>query len=316
MSDYVYWQNALAGEFGPIHDGDPQPGFYRWRRKGQIDRPVAIWCDDDGTMRAMVGDHDDDAAEIWTFVADKPIAEATYRAVMAGEPWPTIAPSVARPTNSESADPVDILRDQIEACKADLARFVEITSDEQTAAAQSLRARLLELAREADKAREAQKKPHFEAGKAVDAKFQPLVKGAKDAADTVARAMSAWENEKDRRARAERERAEKARREIEEAARKAAEAGMAPPLAAALMEAVATIAPPEPAAAAPIKGAYGRAASVRTVRIARVVDQDRLYEAVKGNSEIRAALQKVAQAIVDGGETVAGVEIETQKKVA
>ena len=39
--------------------------------------------------------------------------------------------------------------------------------------------------------------------------------------------MSAWENEKDRRARAERERAEKARREIEEAARKAAEAGMA-----------------------------------------------------------------------------------------
>mgnify|MGYP007122146800 FL=1 len=47
-----------------------------------------------------------------------------------------------------------------------------------------------------------------------------------------------------------------------------------------------------------------------------MVDQDRLYEAVKGNSEIRAALQKVAQAIVDGGETVAGVEIETQKKVA
>ena len=154
MSDYTYWQNALAGDFGPIHDGDPQPGFYRWRRKGQVDRPVAIWCDDDGAMRAMVGDHDDDASEIWTFVADKPIGEATYRAVMAGEPWPTIAPSVARPTNSESADPVDILRDQIEACKADLARFVEITSDEQTAAAQSLRARLLELAREADKAAE------------------------------------------------------------------------------------------------------------------------------------------------------------------
>ena len=29
-------------------------------------------------MRAMVGDHDDDASEIWTFVADKPIGEYEY----------------------------------------------------------------------------------------------------------------------------------------------------------------------------------------------------------------------------------------------
>lgn len=284
QNDYAYWRDALTGKFGPIHDGDPQPGFYRLRRRGQIDQPVAIWRDLDGIYCAVSG-REDDASEIWTFVADKPIAEAVYRAVVAGEPWPDIAPSVAAMTNSKSADPADILRDQIEACKADIAGFTTITDDTQQAAAQSLRSRLLELSREADKTREKLKAPHHEAGKAVDAKWQPLVKDAKAAADKVAAAMGAWETEK---------------------ARVAAEANApSPPVAA-----------PAPAPAAPIKGAYGRAASVRVVRIATVVDQDRLYAAIRDNSELKAAMQRIAQAIVNGGETVAGVEITEERRVA
>ena len=284
QNDYAYWRDALTGKFGPIHDGDPQPGFYRLRRRGQIDQPVAIWRDLDGIYCAVSG-REDDASEIWTFVADKPIAEAVYRAVVAGEPWPDIAPSVAAMTNSKSADPADILRDQIEACKADIAGFTTITDDTQQAAAQSLRSRLLELSREADKTREKLKAPHHEAGKAVDAKWQPLVKDAKAAADKVAAAMGAWETEK---------------------ARVAAEANApSPPVAA-----------PAPAPAAPIKGAYGRASSVRVVRIATVVDQDQLYAAIRDNSELKAAMQRIAQAIVNGGETVAGVEITEERRVA
>ena len=284
QNDYAYWRDALTGKFGPIHDGDPQPGFYRLRRRGQIDQPVAIWRDLDGIYCAVSG-REDDASEIWTFMADKPIAEAVYRAVVAGEPWPDIAPSVAAMTNSKSADPADILRDQIEACKADIAGFTTITDDTQQAAAQSLRSRLLELSREADKTREKLKAPHHEAGKAVDAKWQPLVKDAKAAADKVAAAMGAWETEK---------------------ARVAAEANApSPPVAA-----------PAPAPAAPIKGAYGRASSVRVVRIATVVDQDQLYAAIRDNSELKAAMQRIAQAIVNGGETVAGVEITEERRVA
>lgn len=284
QNDYAYWRDALEGKFGPIHDGDPHPGFYRLRRRGQVDQPVAIWRDMDGICCAVSG-REDDASELWTFVADKPITEAVYRAVVAGEPWPDIAPSVAALTNSESADPADILRDQIEACKADIAGFTTITDDTQQAAAQSLRSRLLELSREADKTREKLKAPHHEAGKAVDAKWQPLVKDAKAAADKVAAAMGAWETEK---------------------ARVAAEANApSPPVAA-----------PAPAPAAPIKGAYGRAASVRVVRIATVVDQDRLYAAIRDNSELKAAMQRIAQAIVNGGETVAGVEITEERRVA
>ncbi len=33
QNDYAYWRDALTGKFGPIHDGDPQPGFYRLRRR-------------------------------------------------------------------------------------------------------------------------------------------------------------------------------------------------------------------------------------------------------------------------------------------
>lgn len=313
MKDYDYWRNALAGVFGPIHDGEPQPGFYRLRRRGQIDQPVAIWRGPNG-MCCTVSDREDDANEIWTFVADKPISEDIYRAVVDGAAWPDVAPSVAAPTNSESADPADILRDQIEACKADLALFATITDDTQQAAAQSLRARLLELSRDADKTREKLKAPHLEAGKAVDAKWQPLVKDAKGAADTISKAMSAWETEKDRRAKAERERAQKAQREMEEAARAAIEAGMAKPIADSLMEAIEKIAPAP--MAAPIKGAYGRAASVRTVRVAKVVDFDSLYIAIKENVELRACMQKIAQQIVSAGETVAGVEVSEEKRVA
>jgi hypothetical protein len=309
MTDYTYWQNALAGKFGPIHDGEPQPGFYRMCRKGQIDQPVAIWAENGG-MQALVSDDEVNADTIWTYVADKPISEDVYRAVMAGGLWPTIAPSVAAPSNSESADPAEVLRDQIEAAKADLKLYAEIKDDQTQAAAQSLRSRLLELSREADKTREEQKAPHLKAGKDIDAKWQPLVKDAKAAADTVAKAMGAWETEKDRRRAAAQREAEEARRKAEEEARKAAQANMPPPAPVELPPMV------EPVAAAPIKGAYGRAASVRTVRIARVVDQDKLYEAVRNNHEVKAVLAKVAQAIVTGGETVAGVEVEIEKKVA
>lgn len=295
--DYDYWRNALDGKFGPIHDGDPQPGFYRLRRRGQVDQPVAIWRGH-GRMCCVVADREDDANELWTFVADKPITEDVYRAVVAGEPWPDVAPSVAAVSNSESADPAAVLRDQIDACKADLARFATITDDTQQAAAQSLRSRLLELSREADKTREKLKAPHLEAGKAVDAKWQPLVKDAKAAADTVAAAMSAWETAKARAA-------AEARRKAEEEARKAAEADAPPPPVV-----------PAPAPTAPIKGAYGRAASVRVVRIATVVDYGRLYEAIRDNSELKAVMQKIAQKIVDGGETVAGVEVTEERKVA
>ena len=85
--------------------------------------------------------------------------------------------------------------------------------------AQSLRSRLLDLSREADRKREEEKRPHLEAGKAVDQKWMSVVRMAKDAADGIRRAMEAWETIKLTRRRDEERKAEETAKPIEQVAK-------------------------------------------------------------------------------------------------
>lgn len=317
MTDYTYWTNALAGNFGPVHDGDPQCGFYRILR-GSIMAPVAIWKED-GRAIAAVDGKEADAAAIWSYVCQRPIPEQWYRDKIEGKHWPDedenvtgslIAPIPGIGDNNPPTDEAEILKGQIEAASAGADRYKEITDDDSAAAAQSLRARLNELSGEADKKREAQKKPHLEAGKAIDAKWQPLVKAAKTAADAIKAALGTHETRKARAA-AEAERVvDEQRRAAEKAARDAAEAGRPPPV----------VEPPKPAEPAPapamtIKGAYGRAASVRVVKKAVVVDQDAAYMGLRTHSEMVALIAALAQRAAKAGVSVPGVEVTEEKEV-
>lgn len=85
--------------------------------------------------------------------------------------------------------------------------------------------KLLDLIRtahkDADKARAAEKKPHDDAGKAVQAKWKPLLDRADLAVDTCKKVLAPWLTKKEAEARAA---AEAARREAEEKSRQAAEA--------------------------------------------------------------------------------------------
>ncbi len=98
MSDYSYWRNAMAGQFGPVHDGDPQPGFYRARVTFGREvpwTPVAIWDDGNGLVavkhayiveKPLIVPADD----VWSYCCDNPISEAAYRAVAErGQMWPS-----------------------------------------------------------------------------------------------------------------------------------------------------------------------------------------------------------------------------------
>ena len=108
--------------------------------------------------------------------------------------------------NRPSFSVADVLRDQIDAAKAGVGTYAKISDDETAGKAQSLRSRLNELSGEADKKREALKRPHLEAGKAIDKEWQPLVKSAKEAADGIRSALSAYETDKlARQRRAERD---------------------------------------------------------------------------------------------------------------
>lgn len=316
-NDWTYWQNALQGKFGPVHDGHPQTGFYRKRKfKDGPWQAVAIF-EHGGEMIALVDGQQANADDLWTFVCRNPVSREQYDAVMAGEPW-SDAPAFEPPATDDrrNADPeneLEALKDQIESAKDRKGEFAKIESDEQRDKAQALRARFNELSREADKKREAEKKPHLEAGKAVDAKWQPLVKDAKAEADALAKAMSAYETEKLRKQREEQARIDKERREAEEAARRAEEMGRPQAAPAPQPE-------PEPAPATaptPIKGNYGRAATVKVEKVVTgITDQAALYAFLKGHPELINKMLELAQRATKAGHEVPGVEIQEEAKVA
>lgn len=329
-TDYTFWQRALSGDRDQNIDlNQPQCGFWRrWVRDTENPKvkrgvAVAIWKDGDGQLRcvetlhgkAKPGDHDR-AVAVWPWCAE-PISEDTYRAVAErGENWPdqdaTVAEQIAPGHNNPPEDPAELLKEQIENAEKGVDAYATIESDEALKQAQSLRARLLELRGEADKTREAEKRPHLEASKAVDAKWMPLVKAAKAAADRVSgyitdalNAIARREAEERRLAEAERLRQEQEARERDATLN----APDAPPAAA-----------PEPAPSAvptQIKGAYGRAASVKIVQVVtEVTDYDALYQHFKGDDDVKALLKTKAQRAVTAGYQVPGVTVEDQRRVA
>jgi hypothetical protein len=85
-SPWAWWQAALKGNVGPIHENEPQQGFYRAGND-----PVAIWYDEkDGVMakrweRLLTAAQ---ACEVWTWACRKPISHALYTEVLAGGQWP------------------------------------------------------------------------------------------------------------------------------------------------------------------------------------------------------------------------------------
>lgn len=313
-NEYDWYFAALndVGAIGkslPVHENEPQPGFYRKRRgKGGPYQPVAIWRND-GNLTAMLGEDIADPFELWTWVCRQPVTEEAYRAAVAGDPWHDEAPGIGH--NAPPADDFATLADQIESAKACVAEFAKIEDDDRQAQAQSARARLNELSREADKKRTAEKAPHLEASKAVDAKWQPLVKAAKTSADQIADAMSAYETAKARKEAEERRQREAEAQAAEDARRAAEAAGM--PLEP---EAVPDVVPEPDPIKTTIKGGYGRAATVKVAKMVKVIDQDKAYQSMKTHPELVKLIAALAQRAVDAGHTIDGVTVEEIRKVA
>lgn len=327
--DYDYWRARLAGQDLLGSDDLPRCGFWRRldRASGQF-VAVAVWRDGD-SGELLATNHD--GRRLWTVEAEDacqyawkyPITHEAYQAFTTTGRWPDGLPEGVEPAayakpagighNAPAADDAAIIADQVEAAKAAAARVAKIEDDEALAVAQSLRSRLLELKSEAEKKHTAEKAPHLKAGRDVDAKWLPLAKDAKAAADGVRAKMDEWETAKLRREREEQRKAEEARRAAEEAAR-AAEAAGRPSPAPSPEPAPA----PAPAPPAQIKGAYGRTASVRMVKVvAEITDIDALLLWLKAHPEMIELAKRLAQRAVDKGiEDVPGVTVEDRRKVA
>ncbi|TPN90157.1 hypothetical protein [Mesorhizobium sp. B1-1-5] len=307
------------GKSLPVHENEPQQGYYRTRNQaGGLD-PVAIFYPEGSSeLVAYRGGREVEPDRVWSFCCRMPVSYDAYKHATDHGGWPdddaTVSAQIApAPPGHNSGDisEVEILRDQIEAAKKGANAYAKITDDAMLTKAQSLRSRLNELSGEADKKREALKRPHFEAGKAIDKEWQPLVKSAKEAADGIRAAMSAYETEKLRLQRETERKAEIARQQAEDEAKKAAEAGK-PTLKPILPE-------PAPVAAmpAPIKGTYGKAASVKVkLIVTKVTDPAALFGFLNGHPELDDCMFKLAQRAIDAGRTVPGITTEEQAKVA
>ena len=172
------------------------------------------------------------------------------------------------------------------------------------------------LAKDIDAKRDEEKRPHLEAGRQIDATFKPLVDAANAAPAPLSKALMDHINEQKRLAA---EAAEKARRLAEEEAKRAAALADDPILgedvvdAAKLAQQKADVAAASVKTVATVKGSEGfRAAGVRVSYKAEVYNYEALVKYYADHVDVRAAAEKVANAIIranKGQVAIPGVNV-------
>lgn len=309
QDQYDFWRRRLAGEKVQILDGEPQAGFYRLKGyKGSPDQPVAYWYKD-GALRCRIGGKDASeqvAMDRWTWAAQKPITHELYQQIMAGGHWPDQHEAVTRDNQAPSDDSFEGIRDAID----DLAREASVLIDKGSAQTQDdadrasdLANRLGQLCTKADKARDAEKRPHLEAGREVDARWKPIM----TTAEIYKRVKSAVIDPYLKRKRDEQLRAEAEARRLAEEAAKSGDA-------AKVEEAQRAV---ETVAATPIKaGTRGRSIALRTVTKVTITDRAALLAYFGDRQEITDLLQSMAEKAVKAGVVPAGVTVEKDQQAA
>lgn len=301
MATYQYWMNALKGNFGAVHDGHPQPGFYKRKAdKNGNWNAVAIWMEGDTALAVEAG-KSVDANEIWTWVCEKPIAEEVYRQVERGEGWPDAIESLIG-SNNPPADEAEA--DEVEnACKAALeAAKQPVTNQTEADRLGNHRDRLAKLYKAKESERVAEKEPHLEAGRQVDAKFKPILAKVEDAGKAVKAVLTKWLVAEQARINAE----NLAKAKADEKARQAAIAANKP-----LPEQAPVVEMERPKA-----GTTGRASALRTFKSARIKDYAKALEAVANNQEIRDLVQTLADRAARADMALPGCEIISEQRAA
>lgn len=320
MSDiYQPYRDLCAGKDVPIYENRPYPGRYRMKR-GNGFVAVLINADANGAIKARVGKNIVDATDVWIACAKHPVDKAAFDAFEATGAWPGDAPEVGH--NSGALSLAEQIRDYAAQALGWLktSGISDVTSKDMAA---NYRAKLIELRKSADAEREAKKRPHDEAAKAVQAQYKPLIDEADSAANELRDALTVYMREEERKEREAREKAYREEQARVEAERRRLEAERAAKMAkdpiAALTEPEPEL-PMAPAAPEPVKvragGQGGRAAGLRTVTIYEVTDYAAALSHCKDHPDVVAVVEKVAKAQAKAGATVPGVEKRTEKVAA
>lgn len=320
--DYAYWSNALLGTLGPVSDGDPQCGFYRRRlfKDGPF-VPVAIWKQD-GAFVALVDGKTADAAEIWTWVCDKPITEAEYHKVMGGEGWSDEPRAATVPSNMPS-DPFEALKIEFAAEQEVAAELLAkpVTDQQHADQIAVLTKRLTGIKTKATNLHKTEKQPFLDGGRQVDDKFRDLKEEPETLTKKLKRHLDAFLLEQQRqeqeRQRLAREEADRIRREAEEAARQAEAANDDGAQAEAeRLRQEAAAADREAQARNATAGRTGAKVALRTFVSAQITDFDALLMALKDRPEIRECVEALANRAAKSGVELPGMTIASEQRAA
>lgn len=182
--------------------------------------------------------------------------------------------------------------------------------------------------KEVDASRKEAKKPHDDAGKAVQAAYTPLLDLLKRSADALKPALAKWEDAKRKAAAEEKARRRAAAEEAERAAAlAAAEAEQSGSITAQAEAEEAQKRAKEAEKAANRKidtstksaSGAGRTMSTRTQKVAVIENAGRLFLAVKDEPEVVEALQSVANRKVRAADfdgNLPGVRVEEKTIIA
>lgn len=355
VDPWRWWQEALAhpeligGVALRIHESEPQQGYYRVRMKGGEWEPVAIFfIEGTETLAAYRnGKEVSDINSLWTWCCRNPIGYDAYEKAITGSGFadePTAAPGIG--DNSGIADPADALRIEYLGEKEMAEEFLKTPVTTQAAADKAAiwAKKLSDITKRADEFHGIEKRPHLDAGKAVDDRWRELKDEPKALSVRLKRSIDAFAAAQKE---IERKRAQAARDEEDRLRRKAAEK-----LAAIQAEAEKAqyqnsvsdiIGEPDPelqrrqdalleearalqasadqkAREAEVQnyqaGRTGAKVSMRTFTDAAITDYDALVMALKDREEVKELIQSLANRAAKAGVELAGMKIRKEERVA
>ncbi|NTG86156.1 hypothetical protein G6L15_08355 [Agrobacterium rhizogenes] len=224
---WSWWSDALAGKIGPIHDGQPEWGFYRVREgKNGPWLPVAIWQDENGAFVATRnGAEVKHPEDIWTWCCRHAVTEEAFDAATAGNGWADDAPTntLAPKDHNQPSDPFEALTEEFAGEKEMAATFLKtkITTQDQADRAAVWSKRLAGIAKKATDLHKVAKQPSLDEGRRIDDKWRDLKEAPAELSKKLKRHMDDFlleqqriENERQRKAQEE---ADRKRREAEDA---------------------------------------------------------------------------------------------------
>ena len=145
-------------------------------------------------------------------------------------------------------------------------------------------------------------------------KWNAVIDLADTAATKARKLLDAYATKKLRARQAEEARIAEENRKAEEANMKLLDRAAATSTEVSVETLIPMQEPTTPAPAAQIKANYGRAVSTKAVRVAKIIDQDKVYAFYRTDNDLTALLLKLAQRDTDAGITVPGTTVETEAR--